>query len=63
MKAIKNLNDFFKGRFNYRGIGVLTGFSNEAELYKGGADLVISNLKDKENLKRVKEYLRALKNV
>lgn len=63
MKAIKNLKESYRNRFNYKGIGVLTGFSNETELYKGGADLVISNLKDKENLKKVTEYLRRLKNV
>src|SRR3989344_3152784 len=63
MEAVKELDNFFKDRFRYRGIGVLTGASNEDELYKSGADLVISNLKDKENLKKVKEYLRGLKNV
>lgn len=63
MKAIKNLNKVYGNKFNYKGIGVLTGFSNETELYNNGADLVVPNLKDKKNLKKVKDYLRGLENV
>ena len=61
MKAIKYLNEL--SRLNYKGIGVLTGVSSRKDLENNGADLVVSNLKDKENLKKVRDYLRRLKNV
>ena len=51
MKAIKNLNKSFRNKFNYKGIGVETGSSSMRELYDNGDSLVVSNLKDIENLK------------
>jgi len=62
MAAIKALMSLGSSVIDFKAVGVQTSMASEQELRASGADLVLPTLNNPQNLKRLEEFLRGLKN-
>jgi phosphoglycolate phosphatase-like HAD superfamily hydrolase len=61
MTAVQRLKKTEPPVIPFKAVGVETGMASETELLCAGADIVVPNLSDAQNIKTLEEFLRSLK--